>query len=114
MGHGLQKCSYQALTDTEVSNFRDLQRMVPNEFHKHIDWDQTRTEQGTWPTKIMVNMWFAGCSRSLEMISRRFHTSSWTKWRRQDWKPALIGNPRQRPMHCFTKVSRKWEEMNPR
>ena len=31
--------------------------MVPDQFHKYIDWDQTRTEQGTWPTKTIVNMW---------------------------------------------------------
>ena len=32
--------------------------MVPNEFHQYIDWNQTRTEQGKWPTKTIVNMWF--------------------------------------------------------
>ena len=26
---------------------------------KYVDWDQTKTEQGTWPTKIVVNMWFS-------------------------------------------------------
>ena len=42
-----KKCSYQGLTDTEVSNFiRDSQKMVPDQFHKYIDWDHTRTEQG--------------------------------------------------------------------
>ena len=54
-----KKCSHLGLTDAEVSNFiRDLQRMMPDPFHKHIDWDHTRTEQGTWPTKTFVNMWF--------------------------------------------------------
>ena len=24
---------------------------------KYIDWDQTRTEQGSWPTKLIVSMW---------------------------------------------------------
>ena len=53
-----KKCSYQGFTATEVSNFiRDLEKMVPDQFHKFIDWDQTRTEQGTWPTKTFVNMW---------------------------------------------------------
>ena len=40
-----KKCSYQGLTATEVSNFiRDLQKMVPDQFHKYIEWDQTRKE----------------------------------------------------------------------
>ena len=25
----------------------------------YTDWDQTRNEQGTWPTKIMVSLWFS-------------------------------------------------------
>ena len=48
------------LTETEVSNFiQDLHGMVPDPYKKYVDWDQTRTEQGTWPTKTMVNMWFS-------------------------------------------------------
>ena len=54
-----KKCSYQGLTDTEVSNFiRDLRKMVPAQFHKYTGWDHTRTEQGTWPSKTFVNMQF--------------------------------------------------------
>ena len=33
---------------------------------------------------------------------------------RQDWKWAREGSFWQRPMLCFTKVSKKWEEMNPK
>ena len=33
-------------------------RWAPNEFHKYVDWDPTRTEQGSWPTETTVNMWF--------------------------------------------------------
>ena len=25
---------------------------------KFLDWEQTNTEQGTWPTKTMVSVWF--------------------------------------------------------
>ena len=52
--------SYQGLTETEVSNFiNDLHQMVPDALKKYVDWEQTRTEQGTWPTKIMVSFWFS-------------------------------------------------------
>ena len=54
-----KQCSYQGLTDTEVLDFvRDLQEMLPDQYQKYIDWDQTRTEQGTWPTKSIVCIWF--------------------------------------------------------
>ena len=55
-----KQCSYQELTETEVSNFiKDLNQMVPGKIKSIlIDWDQTRTEQGTWPTKTIVSMWF--------------------------------------------------------
>ena len=47
-----KRCCLEGVTATEVTKFiGDLQKMVPKEFHKHIDWDQTRTEQGNWPTK---------------------------------------------------------------
>ena len=32
--------------------------MVLDQYQKYIDWEQTRTEQGTWPTKTIVSMWF--------------------------------------------------------
>ena len=54
-----KQCSYQGLADTEVSDFiRDLPKMLPDQYQKYINWDQTRTAQGTWPTKTVVNMWF--------------------------------------------------------
>ena len=43
-----KQCSHQGLTGSEVANFiKDLHRMVPDQNQKYIDWDQTRTEQGT-------------------------------------------------------------------
>ena len=52
-----KQCSHQGLTGSEVTNFiKDLHRMVHDQ--KYIDWDQTRTAQGTWPTKTIVSMWF--------------------------------------------------------
>ena len=51
------RSSFQGITLDEVMRFIvDLQKMVPNEFHQYIDWNQTRTEQGSWPTKTIVNM----------------------------------------------------------
>ena len=44
-----KRCSLEGLTNNEVTNsISDLQKMVPNEFHKHIGWDHTKTEQGNW------------------------------------------------------------------
>ena len=78
-----KQCSYQGLTETEVSTFiKDLHRMVPDPFRKYVDWELTKTEQGTWPTKTMVNMWFSnetkvwsGCWTSSKRNSRRSNTS---------------------------------------
>ena len=42
--------------------------MVPSEFHKYIDWDQTRTEQWNWPTKTFLNMWFRNDTNLATMI----------------------------------------------
>ena len=50
------RSSFQGITLDEVMRLIvDLQKMVPNEFHQYIDWNQTRTEQGQ--TKTIVNMW---------------------------------------------------------
>ena len=47
-----KQCSHQGLTDTEVSEFiGDLQKMLPDKYQKNVDLDQTRKEQGTWPTQ---------------------------------------------------------------
>ena len=51
---------YQGLTDTEVSNLiNDLHKMVPDTLTDYIDWEQTRNERGTWPTQLMVRLWFS-------------------------------------------------------
>ena len=38
---------------------KDLHEIVPDPFKKYVDWEQTKTEQGAWPTNTMVNMWFS-------------------------------------------------------
>ena len=35
---------------------------------KYIDWEQTRNEQGTWPTKVMVSLWFSNEANLLTRI----------------------------------------------
>ena len=43
-----KKCSYQGLTDIEISDcIGDLQKMLPDKYQKNVDWDQTSKEQGT-------------------------------------------------------------------
>ena len=91
-----KRCKVEGLTDTEVSKFIcDLLKMVPDQFHKYIDWDQTGTEQGTWPTKTFVNVWFKNVTNLATMIGlleiateeiKRYPTSFTGRRSRQDWK----------------------------
>ena len=47
-------------TNTVVTNFiQNMHRMAPDPQKRYVDWEQTQTEQETWPTKIMVNVWFS-------------------------------------------------------
>ena len=64
-----EQCSLQGLTESEVTNFiKDLHKMVPDRYQKYLDWDQIRTEQGTWPTKVIVSMRFKNETNSLTMV----------------------------------------------
>ena len=62
-----KQCSYQGLTETEVSDFIKDQ-MVPDPFIKYVDWEQTKTEQGAWLTRTMVNMWFSNEANFPSMV----------------------------------------------
>ena len=42
--------------------------MVPRQAPKWIAWGQTRKEQGTWPTKTMVSVWFKNETNLVTMI----------------------------------------------
>ena len=58
---------FQGVTDDEVTELLiDLERMVPQQAQKWIDWDQTRKEHGTWPRKIMVIMW---CKHEANLVT---------------------------------------------
>ena len=61
--------SFQGITLNAVMLFTvDLKKMVPNELHQYIDWDLTRTEQGNWQTKTIVNVWFKNETHLATMI----------------------------------------------
>ena len=47
-----QPCSIQGFVGAEKSNFiKDMHQMVLDKFKNNVNWEQTTTEQGTWPTK---------------------------------------------------------------
>ena len=63
------KSSIQGITDDEVMTLvSDLEKMVPRQAHKWIDWSQTRKEHGTWPTKTIVSTWFTNEANLATMI----------------------------------------------
>ena len=50
----------EGITDDEVA------KLVRQQAQTWVDWD--RKEQGTWPTKMMVDMWFKNETNLLTMI----------------------------------------------
>ena len=108
----------QGLTDTDVSDFiRDLQKMLPDQYHKYIDWDHSRKEQGTWQTKTIVSMWFKNETNLATLVgmldivknSRRCPDSCMGRYF------VKIGNEPEKEAlgkgSCFfTKVSKQWGE----
>ena len=57
------------VTDSEVEKLvSDLERIVPQQAPKWVDWDQTRKDPGTWPTKMVVSMWFKNEANLVTMI----------------------------------------------
>ena len=60
------RVALQDITDDEVMKL--LERIVPQHAQKYIDWDQTKKEQGTWPRKMKVSMWFKHETNLLTMI----------------------------------------------
>ena len=65
----IQKVVFKGIIDDEVLMLvSDLEKMVPRRAHKWSDWDQTRKEQGPWPTKTMVSVWFINETNLVTMI----------------------------------------------
>ena len=64
-----QQCSLQVIAMEEIKDFiDDLEEMIPESSHKYIDWEQTKSEQGHWPTKNTVSMWFKSDMNLVVMI----------------------------------------------
>ena len=56
----------------EVAAFLvDLRQMVPLNAQRFVDWEQTRTEQGSWPIKTMVRLRFKNDTNLATMIELR-------------------------------------------
>ena len=42
--------------------------MIPFNAQRFVDWEQTRTEQGSWPTETMVSLWFKSDTHLATMV----------------------------------------------
>ena len=42
--------------------------MIPSSAQRFVDREQTRTEQGNWPTKVLVSIWFKSETNLATMI----------------------------------------------
>ena len=42
--------------DEVAKSLVDLKQMIPVKAQKFMDWEITSTEQGNWPTKVLVSM----------------------------------------------------------
>ena len=98
------KSSFQGVTVDEVMKLlSDLERMVPQQAQKWIDSDQTKKEQGTWPRKIMVSMWFKHDTNLvtmidlLEIMKNELEKAAY-KIHGQNEKARLEVSPQRRPL----------------
>ena len=49
----------EGIPDSQVKTvLNDLVKMMPQDVRKLIDSEQTRSDRGPWPRKIMVSLWF--------------------------------------------------------
>ena len=117
--------SYQRLTETEVSRFiMDLHQMVPDQLHKFF---LTGIIPGLNKEPGQQSL-LSVCGSRMRSIYRRW-SECWTTSKKNsrrcpkrhmdeksppDWRWARKGSPWQRPMLCFAKASKRWEETNPR
>ena len=53
------KRNIQGIPDSqEKTVLDDLEKMMPHEVRKWLNWEQTRNEQGTWPRTTILSLWF--------------------------------------------------------
>ena len=64
---------------------------------KLIDEDQTRKEQGTWPTKMMISMWVENETNLVTMIDLLNEKAAF-KIHGQNVKARLEVSPQRRPL----------------
>ena len=63
------RSSFHGIPMEEVAAFVvDIKQMIPLSAQRFADWEQTRTEQGNWPTKTMVSLWFKSETNLAAMI----------------------------------------------
>ena len=57
--HLFHSQNIQGIPHSQVKTvLEDLEKMIPQDVRKWIDWEQTKSDQGPWPRKIMVSLWF--------------------------------------------------------
>ena len=64
-----QKITSSVVSKEWIQNFiADMEKMILERSHKYFDWEQTKSEQGPWPTKNMVSVWFRSETNLVVMI----------------------------------------------
>ena len=72
MGHGLHKQKFAGNNNGRSCKILvDLTQMIPLNAQKFVDWEITSTEQGNWPTKVLVSMWFKSETNLATIIELR-------------------------------------------
>ena len=98
------QCSLQGITMDETRKFIvDLQKMIPEESHKYMDWDQTNNQQGPWPTKNMASMWFKNETNLVVVIDllrtvKEELKRGPDKLRGREVVPRMEASPQQKPL----------------
>ena len=101
----------------------DLQKMIPEETHTHMDWDQTNDQQGPWPTKNMESLWFKNETNLvvvidlLRTVKEELMRGSY-KLRGREVVPRMEASPQQKPLKRASRYvfqgsdssEGKWEE----
>ena len=59
MESGFSLKNLQEILDDQLRTIlEDLERLMPLEVKKWMDWDQTKDNEGSWPKTNMVSLWF--------------------------------------------------------
>ena len=121
---GYKKCSFQDSRPTRSRISSEIyKRCCRVNFTSTLTGTKPGQKQGNWPTKTFVKMWFeneTNMATMIGMLGIGKHELKKIPCKLHDevvcakfGNDPLRGSPWQRPMLCFTKVSKKWGEMNP-